>query len=153
MALKPIKFRAAFGYDVEAASNETAIDFTGVESLTIQSMAEDADINVLMARFGLTGRMPADPRVPMFGDFSDVGDYRSALHAVMDASDRFMELPAKLRQRFNNDPQELMEFVADDGNVDEAIRLGLIKPKPVQPLSPEVTPPAPPAPKAAPAST
>lgn len=144
----PVAFRAAFGYDTEVASNETAISFVGEESLTMQSMAEDADINVLMARFGLTGRMPDNPRLPMAGDFVDVGDFRSALHAVMDATDRFNELPAKVRARFSNDPAELIDFLADDSNRKEAEALGLMKP-PVPPAAPPPAPPAPPAPEKA----
>lgn len=127
MTHKAIKFRAAFGYDVEEASHEASIDFKGEHSLTIQSMAEDADINVLMERYGITGTMPINPRVPMYGDFTEVTDYRSALHAVMEASDAFMELPAKIRARFNNDPQELLDFCANDANINEARSLGLLK--------------------------
>lgn len=127
--MKAIKFRAAYGYDTDAASTESSIDFTGQQSLTVQSMAEDADINVIIARFGITGKMPENPVMPMYGDFTDVMDYRTALHAVMDASDKFMDLPAKVRARFNNDPQELMEFIANDDNIEEAQRLGLLTEK------------------------
>lgn len=126
--MKAIKFRAAFGYDVEAASNESAVETVG-PSLTQQSMAEDADINVIMDRFGLTGRMPENPRVPMYGDFDTVFDYQSALNAVSDAYDSFMELPAKVRQRFDNNPQKLLEFLSHDDNMEEAQRLGLLREK------------------------
>jgi phage internal scaffolding protein len=124
-----MQFRKHFGYDVEAASNEAAVSFVGEESMTVQSMAEDADINVLMERFGLTGQMPVNPRVPMYGDFTGITDYQSAVNSVMNAFDGFMELPAKIRARFNNNPQELLEFVMDDANIDEARKLGLLKEK------------------------
>lgn len=124
-----MEFRKHFDYDVEKASDEAAISFVGQESLTIQSMAEDADINVLMKRFGLTGTMPSNPRVPMFGDFTGITDYQDALNAVSAAYDGFMELPAKLRARFNNNPQELLEFVGNDANIEEARSLGLLKEK------------------------
>lgn len=124
-----MKFRKHFDYDVEKASAESAIDFTGQESLTVQSMAEDADINVMMDRYGITGKMPLNPRVPMYGDFTEVNDYQSALNALMAANNSFMSLPAKVRARFNNDPQELLEFCANGANIDEAQRLGLLKEK------------------------
>lgn len=123
-----MKFRKHFDYDVEKASDEATIpaEMQG-KSLTVQSMAEDADLNVMMARFGVTGKMPENPRIPSYGDFSDIRDYRSALEAVTNASDAFMALPATLRAQFDNDPQRLLEFVSDDRNHEAARQLGLLK--------------------------
>lgn len=120
-------FRGAYNYDLAAASAESAIE-SGGASLTVQSMAEDADINVIVKRFGLTGRLPEDPRVPTYGDFTGISSYRDALEVVMAADSAFMEFPADVRARFGNDPQLLMDFVGDDTNVDEARKLGLLKP-------------------------
>ena len=36
-----------------------------------------------------------------------------------------MQLPAKARARFQNDPQQFMEFMNDEENIAEAIKLGL----------------------------
>lgn len=119
-------FRSAYGYDVEKASDDSAVFIEG-PSLTVQSQAEDADINVMMYRYGITGKMPENPRVPTYGDFTGISDYQSALHAVMYADDAFMELPANVRARFENDPQKLLDFVANGANVDEARKLGLLK--------------------------
>ena len=64
---------------------------------------------------------------------------------VMAADDAFMALPANIRERFNNDPAELVDFVSDDRNRSEAIDLGLVPP-PAKPdgviPSPEVAKPA-----------
>ncbi|AXH75917.1 MAG: internal scaffolding protein [Microviridae sp.] len=137
-----MKFRKHFDYDVEKASDEACIpaDQQGV-SLTVQSMAEDADINVLMYRYGLTGKMPENPRVPVYADFTGISDYRSALDAVMSASAGFMELPAVVRAKFENDPQLLMEFLDSERNRDEAVKLGLVKAPP--PAAPPPEPKAP----------
>jgi phage internal scaffolding protein len=123
-----MKFRKHFDYDVTAASDEAVVKVIG-ESLTVQSQAEDADINVLMKRFGITGKFPENVRVPTYGDFTGVSDFRSALDAIRLAQDGFMELPAELRARFENDPQKLLEFCADGRNMDEARKLGLLKEK------------------------
>lgn len=125
-----MKFRSHFDYDVEVASNEATLEGNGIESgesLTVQSMSEDADINVMMKRFGVTGHLPENPRVPTYGDFSGVSDYRSALHSVMAAQDAFSEFPAEVRAKFDNDPQRLLEFVSLDANYAEAVKLGLMK--------------------------
>lgn len=130
--------RAPYNYDVDEASDaaglRTDIDpDTGeeLESATQQQFAEETDINVIVERFGLTGQLPENFRAPVSGDFTGVTDYQSALNAVIAADAEFMSLPANVRERFQNDPQRLLEFVGDDKNRDEAIQLGLV-PKPVE---------------------
>jgi len=74
--------------DLAATANEG-------EDLCQQQYAESADINVLVARFGLDKNavppMAQDPR--FYGDFSDVPDLRTALDLVNDAKNKFMDLP------------------------------------------------------------
>lgn len=119
-------YRGHNGYDVKEASDDAVLPaFMVGESLTVQSQAEDADLNVLMDRFGITGRMPENIRLPEYGDFSHVTDYRSALEAVRDAHENFMEIPAKVRARFDNDPQQYMDFVANPNNIPEMRELGI----------------------------
>lgn len=95
-------------------------------SLAQQQFKDDVDINVLLERFQVTGVMPQGVVMPSYGDFSAVMDFRSAQDALRRAKDSFMELPAKLRARFENDPQQLMDFLADEKNREEAERLGLV---------------------------
>lgn len=137
--------RSPYNYDVEEASNEAMIPaHLQGESLTVQSMAEDANINVLMDRYGITGKMPENPRIPVFGDFTEVGDYQSALQAVISASDGFMELTANVRARFENNPQKLLEFMSNDANREEAVRLGLVRAPPAALAPPAAAAGAPP---------
>lgn len=110
-------------YDEKAASQEAAT-INEEPSLTVQDAAEDADINVMVARFGLTGSMPSNPATPMYGDFTEITDYRSAVEAVEQASEKFMALPPQLRAYFQNDPQALMEYEAKEGHA-KLIELGL----------------------------
>jgi phage internal scaffolding protein len=98
-------------------------------------MAEDADINVLMRRYGITGKMPENPEeitAAMYGDFTTTGitDYRSAVEAVAKAHEGFMLFPAEIRARYDNDPQQFVEWVNNPQNADEARKFGLVKPKP-----------------------
>lgn len=106
------------------------ISFEGQESKTQQHFAEEVDINTIVKRFGLTGQLPDVVRVPRYGDFTGITDYHSAMNAVRQAEEGFMELPAELRARFQNDPQLLMEFMEDDANLEEARKLGLVNPAP-----------------------
>lgn len=125
--------RSAWNYDRDLVSAETSLVFED-ESLTQQHMANDADINEIVRRFGITGQMPTGVRLPTYGDFTGVGDYRTALEAVQAAQDEFMELPADLRARFNNDPQLYLDFAENPANQEEIYNLGLAtRPKPSSP--------------------
>lgn len=98
-------------------------------SLTKQSFSDECDINVIMARFEKTGVLTSEnAQSPRYGDFSDVIDYDESLRVVMEAEEAFMALPAKVRARFQNDPSEIIEFVRDPANLQEAVSLGLIEP-------------------------
>lgn len=103
-------------------------------SLCRQEFAAEADINNIMSKYaaGLAS-IPAGDRTPMFGDFSDLGDYQSNMQRMIDAHEQFMQLPSKIREKFRNDPGELLEFLADESNRDEAVKIGLINPKPEKP--------------------
>ena len=108
-------------------------------SLTDQSQAKDADINHIMERYRETGYLtdPLHPstRKPSFGDFTAIPDYQECLAIIDKADAAFASLPAKVRDRFANDPSQIFAFLSDEKNRDEAIELGLIaKPldKPVE---------------------
>lgn len=122
--------RTAYNYDMDEASQESgiAIDPTiKEENLTHQSFKEECDINTIVERFGLTGQLPDDIRMPLTGDFTEaVNDYQTALNMIIAADNEFMKLPAQVRERFRNDPAELISFLENEQNRDEAERLGII---------------------------
>lgn len=132
--------RSAYNYDMEEVSRETGLSMEYVDpttgevvrdfGMTQQEFAKDADINEIVRRFGLTGHLPDVVNVPLSGDFTGISDYHSAVLAVRKAEEDFMELPAEMRARFDNDPQKLMNFLDNGENRDEAIKLGLVS-KPV----------------------
>lgn len=105
------------------------------KSMTQQSFAEEVDVNNIVARAVKTG-MLGDPlaigrREAVFGDFSDVDSFHTSLNRVIAAQNAFMELPADVRARFNNDPGQLIAFLSDEANRDEAVKLGLVVKKEV----------------------
>lgn len=138
--------RQPYMYDVDQVSNETGLKCQD-KSLAKQEFREEADINVIVKRFGLTGQLPPVVRTPQYGDFTGITDYHTAVTAVREAEEGFMELPAQIRDRFHNDPQALLEFLADKDNHAEAQKLGLVKATEPQAQPAAVTPPStPPAP-------
>lgn len=102
------------------------IEFTE-PSRTKQSELADSDINNIMARYALTGVAPAPHRgEPLYGDFCDVEDYQVSLNKVMAAEERFASLPSELRKRFDYDPQNMINFILDEKNREECIKLGFV---------------------------
>lgn len=132
--------RTEFNYDVDAASNEHATPVSG-ETMTKQSFKEECDINTIVRRFGLTGEMPVNVRMPSYGDFTGVWDYRSAMDALIQARDSFEAMPAEVRRRFNDDPAEFVDFCSNKDNLDEARKLGLVVPAAVQAAADLAVPP------------
>lgn len=136
MAFKAPVCRAYLGYDADAVSEATGLSCPE-PSKTRQADAVDADINNIVRNFGVTGALPQGVRVPMYQDFDEVYDYRSAIEAVRAAETSFMQMPAQIRARFQNDPQAFVEYCADPANLPEMRELGL-----AVPLPKEETPPA-----------
>lgn len=131
--------RSPYNYDMFAASNETALHCPE-PTLTQQSQLEEADINFIFAKFTRTGELPMGAIQPMYGDFSGITDYGSALRALKDADVAFMQLDAKVRARFDNEPARLLDFLADPSNRAEAVSLGLVVPTPTPEPKPAQTP-------------
>lgn len=122
--------RAYRNYDVDVVSDHTGLACLDL-SLAVQSQRDEADINTIVRNFGITGRMPENVRVPTYGDFDVVNDYRSAIEAVRSAEASFMAMPAEVRSRFENDPQQFLEFCVNPANLEEMRKLGLAVPAPV----------------------
>lgn len=144
--------RNALNYDTDAASKFTGL-VTTEPSLAQQQFKEEADINTIVKQYGITGKLPGPVYLPTFGDFSEVTDFQTALHAIQRAEASFQAMPAHVRERFNNDSQKFLEFTSDSRNSEELKSLGLfrdapsptpVKPGPVNPtpISPPDTPPA-----------
>lgn len=102
-------------------------------SLAIQSQKDESDINTIVRNFGVTGRVAAPVRLPEYGDFSGVDDYRSAIEAVRAAEASFAAVPAKIRAEFGNDPQAFAEFCLSPSNLPQLRDWGLAPAAPTEP--------------------
>lgn len=99
-------------------------------TMTQISDQADTDINIIMKRYAKTGQIPQLIEQGKYGDFSQVGDFRAATEAILEANTLFAQVPANIRKRFDNDPAQFLEFVNDPENMDELRKMGLAKPKP-----------------------
>lgn len=123
----------AFGDGLEKQYSDDTALVCPEETLAQQQFADDSDPNTIMAKFAKTGDIsllnPGNT-VPRYGDFTSVEDYQTSLNTVIAAQDAFDSLDAQIRARFKNDPAVLMEFLDDEANREEAVKLGLVSAAP-----------------------
>lgn len=119
------------------------------ESLTQQHFAHEADVRNIIKQYDKTGLIAnVQKGVARYGDYSEVNEYREALDLVNEANEMFAELPAELREMFQNNAGTFLEFATNPNNENKMIELGL-KEAPVQEETPKqaekkaVEPPAP----------
>jgi len=127
---------------------------TGEHSLTQQNMQAETDVNNIMAKYEKQQIITHVTKYAgEYGDFSGVPDYREGLERIMAAEEMFQSLPAKIRDRFGNDPANFIEFATNGENLPELRKMGLAPeeaPPPKPQLVQVVEPPEPaekPAPK------
>ena len=122
------------------------------ESLTQQHFAHEADVRNIIKQYDKTGLIAnVQKGVARYGDYSEVNEYREALDLVNQANATFAELPAELREMFQNNAGTFLEFATNPENENKMIELGL-KEAPVQeatPLKAEKKAAEPPAPQEA----
>lgn len=119
-----VELRTPYNYDVDAVSEETGTD-CGPETKTQQQFKDEVDINTIVDRFMAAGELPPQLQFPTEQDFTETFDFQTSMNVIVKARESFMELPAKARARFDNDPQKFMEFIHDPENKHEAVKLGL----------------------------
>lgn len=121
------KFRTRFNVN---EFDKPVVNITS-PTMTQQHFKDECDINIIVDRFTRTGLVTnINPREPLYMDVSNVPDYITAFNIVTAAQESFDSLPSDVRKFFDNNPSNMVEFVQDPSNREQAIQLGLI-PKPV----------------------
>ena len=107
------------------------VKYSDDERRTKQEGMHDSSPREIMRLY----RQTRDPRVfrgnareAMFGDFSDVGDFRDCMEKLQHANSAFLTLDPEVRAVFSNDPGDLLAFLDDPDNRAEAVELGLVEP-------------------------
>lgn len=103
-------------------------------SRTQPHKAQGTDINDIMSRHA---RLPAGSPIGhgqgtdkmSYMDLTILPEsYHAAQNLVVDMKHRFSALPSRVRARFANEPVQLLRFLQDPRNLEEARRLGLVAP-------------------------
>jgi len=100
---------------------------------TKQNMAKETDINLIMAKYKKTGLVNfVNNRQAEYMTVDENFDFHECMNRVVQAQEMFLELPAQLRKKFNNDPGEFLAFAQDENNIDAMVDLGLAQRNPEQ---------------------
>lgn len=94
-------------------------------SKTDQQFKGECDVNNIMAN-ARKGVMPRNirERPGVYADVSEIPDLLECMEIMSKAQQDFDNLPAQIRKRFGNSPVELVDFLNDSKNDEEAIKLG-----------------------------
>lgn len=118
-------------------------------SMTKQSFKDEVDINNILAKYQKTGLLDHVATYGgSYGDMPTHDDFHEAMNIVTNANSMFADLPATVRERFDNDPAKFLDFVSDPENREALVEDGLI-PEPEGPVevtlagSSELEPPEP----------
>lgn len=120
-------FKTPYNHNTMDESNRVALTCPE-PSKTQQHLVEEADINTIVARFLKTGELPPIRVPPSYQDFEDVHDFQSAMDAINQAKQSFMQLPAEVRATFQNDPAKFVNYVdhcMNTGDLEPLEKMGL----------------------------
>lgn len=104
---------------------------------TKQSHKDECDLNLMVGRALRGGTLPLNATQPRYMDVSQAVGYHDAVNSVLALEEAFMAHSSAVRKRFEHSPLKMAEFLADEANRDEAIKLGLVVPPeaPEEPLA------------------
>lgn len=106
-------------------SKRVAMDYSGSGRVRPEFQKE-SDINNILAKYRRTGLVDHVSRHKgNYGNFINAPDYHEAMQSIVEAQTMFEALPSDIRKRFQNDPAQFLEFVQNQDNLDEMVKLGL----------------------------
>ena len=109
-----ITIRSAYdGTRVQVKSDNTE------PSLTIQEQKDQTDINKILAKYAKTGVIEHVSKYEgQYGDVTGL-DYLTMQNQIASVNSMFMDLPAKTRAKFDNDPAKFLDYAGQDYAIDD----------------------------------
>lgn len=131
-----VRFRTPYNWD--AAIDGVSFATEG-ESLTTQDAKDDCDVNMILERMARSGLDPHESRKAQaqYGDWTQFpSNYQEAYNQVLQAQETFSQLPSQIRENFNNDPLQFLNYATNPQNLPKLVEMGLATkiPEPEKPL-------------------
>ena len=104
------------------------LDFTADPGLTITTDKTKCDIHNILEFHTNTGLWNHVNSKPGDYGFHDGLDYVNSLEKLKETQQAFELLPSRIRNRFDNDPAKLLDFMLNPNNQKEGEEIGLYDP-------------------------
>lgn len=122
----------------------------GTEQMTKQSHKAECDIHNILKQYQRTGIVShISKQQARYEDLPDPMEFQEAMNIRLQAEEAFGSLPAKIRERYGNDPGQFLAALSDEDEHPFLRKMGVLKPLPKDagttagaPAAPAATPPA-----------
>ena len=95
--------------------------------ITEQAHKDSCDVNKIINKYDKTGLLTHVNEMEIkYGNVSGI-EYKEMMDKIVDIKQQFDQMPSSIRKRFANSPEIYLNFMDDESNRDEAIKLGLIR--------------------------
>jgi len=96
------------------------------ELMTEQHHKETCDIHTIMRKYEKTGILEHTAKYgPQYANYVGAPDFKQAMDYIANAHSLFNQVPAKIRDQFDNDAGKYLEFMTDEGNFEQIKQMGL----------------------------
>lgn len=124
------KFKTAY-----CAKPRVQISFDENSRWTKQSFRDECNVNTIMNRYLQNGEIPViNQQAPQYLDVTGL-EFQEKMEFVAGAQTLFNELPSNLRNRFQNDPAQMLDFCSNPANRAEMASMGLLRVPPASPAT------------------
>lgn len=106
-------------------SHANPVSPCGKQSMTSAQFMSETDINSILRTYKITGALPPARAEGQYIDCSEIGDFAESIQRVTEAKQLFDNLPSTVRARFGHSPEQFYDFVMNEDNADECVKLGL----------------------------
>lgn len=135
-----------------------AISFQNAPSMTKQSFRDGTRVDAVLKRYATqgvdannVGLFQQSVASQKFGIADTTYDYQTQLNKLNAVKEYFARLPSRLRDFFRHDPANMLEYMANPGNIEKCVEMGLFakpegserKAKAPEAAAPEVAKPNP----------
>ena len=125
-------------------------EFNGI-SLTEQHHKDDCDMHFIMRKFEKTGQIEHLNTIkPVYADLLAQPSFEQQVNSIAQMTEAFNTAPAKVRERFGNNPGEWLEWLSNPDNRKEIEDYGYdashlpVRETPAEPVATPAAPEAPP---------
>lgn len=101
------------------------VNFENSEKLTESNHMKACDINGIVSRYQKSGVLEHRNEHRGTYGFASSQTFQDAMLIVAQGNQLFQELPAHIRDKFKHDPALFLDFVQDESNAPELVKLGL----------------------------